>query len=126
MALHHSEGGPIPTSRQPYLTPAEFGRAVDVFKVFGSLSFCSTITRRKIQNSNESLHNMLWHNSPKSKHVGQKSLVASRGLAVLSFNNGALSYSSVMEVLGLTISHQTLMFLSKSDRMRNLEKERRV
>ena len=92
LAEHFTEGGPAPTTREPYLSPGEFARAVDVFKVFGSLSLCATITLGKTQNSNESLHNMLWHNSPKSKHVGQKSLSASTALAVLSFNDGSLSY----------------------------------
>ena len=127
MSQYIIDGGPTPPStRQPYLTPAEFARAVEVFKVFGSQSFCSTITLVKTQNSNESLHNMLWHNSPKSKHVGQKSLAASTALAVLSFNDGSLSYSRVMEELGLTISHHTLMYLSKRDRIRNLGRARRV
>ena len=127
VALYESEGGHAPpTTREPYLSPPEFARAVEVFKLFGSLSFCSTITLGKTQNSNESLHNMLWHNSPKSKHVGQKSLVASTALAVLSFNDGSLSYSRVMEELGLTISHHTILYLSRRDRLRNLEKARRV
>ena len=127
VAVYQSDSGnPPPTTREPYLSPAEFARAVEVFQVFGSLSFCRTITMRKTQNSNESLHNMLWHNSPKSKHVGQKSLTASTALAVLSFNDGSLSYSRVMEKLGLTISHQTLVYLSKRDRLRNMEKARRI
>ena len=121
------EGGLTPpTTRQTYLSPAEFARTVEVFKVFGSLSFCSTITLGKTQNSNESLHNMLWHNSPKSKHVGQKSLVASTALGELSFNDGSLSYSRVMEELGLTISHHTLVYISKRDHIRNLQRARRV
>ena len=127
IAQYEIEGGLTPpTTRQPYLSPAEFARTVEVFKVFGSLSFCSTITLGKTQNSNESLHNMLWHNSPKSKHVGQKSLVASTALAVLSFNDGSLSYSRVMEELGLTVSHHTLVYLSKRDRIRDLQKARRA
>ena len=110
MAQYIIDGGSTPPStREPYLTPAEFARAVEVLKVFESLSFCSSITLGKTENSNESLHNMLWHNSPKSKHVGQKSLAASTGLSVLSFNDGSLPYSRVMEKLGITISHHTLM-----------------
>ena len=51
MAHYIIDGGPTPpSSREPYLTPAEFARAVEVFKVFGSLSFCSTITLGKTQN----------------------------------------------------------------------------
>ena len=115
-----------PTTRQPYLSPPEFARAVDGFKVFGSLSFCSTITLGKTQNSNDSLHNILWHNFPKSKRVGQKSLVASTALAVLSFNDGSLSYSRVMEELGLTFSHHTLLYLSKRDSIRNIHRAQRI
>ena len=69
---------------------------------------------------------MLWHNSPKSKHVDQRSLQASTALAVLSFNDGYLSYSRVMQELGLTISQHTLVYLSRRDKLRNLEKARRV
>ena len=80
----------------------------------------------KTQNSNESLHNLIWHNSPKSKHVGQKSLSASTALAVLSFNDGSSSYSRVMEELGLTLIHHTLQHLSRRDHSRNLLRARRV
>ena len=119
-------GAAPPTTREPYLTPSEFARALEVFKVFGSLSFCNTVTMGRTQNSNESLHNMLWHNSPKSKHVGQTSLPASTALAVLSFNDGCLAYSKVMQELGIIPSHHTLQYLSRRDRTRNLMKSRRV
>ena len=66
LPLYKSDSGNAPpTTREPYLSPAEFARAVEVFKVFGSWSFCRTITLGKTQNFNESLHNMFWHNSPK-------------------------------------------------------------
>ena len=119
-------GAAPPTTRQPYLTPAEYSRALDVFTVFGSLCFCNTITMGKTQNSNESLHNMLWHNSPKSKHVGQKSLSASTALSVLSFNDGSMAYSKVMHELGFIPSHHTLQFFSRRDRTRNLMRSRRL
>ena len=94
MSQYMIDGGPTPSTRELYLTQGWFARAVVVFKVFESLSFCSTITLGKTQKCNESLHNMLCHNSPKSKHVGEKSLAASTGLAVLSFNDGSLSLES--------------------------------
>ena len=117
---------PFPVTRAPFLTVAEFNRTTEVFQVFASLSFCHTITLGKTQNSNESLHNMLWHNAPKAKRVGHKSLVASTALAVLSFNEGSLSYSVLMKELGLTASHQTLQHLSTRDRRRNQARIRRI
>ena len=117
---------PLPVTRAPFLTVAEFNRTTEVFQVFASLSFCKTITLGKTQNSNESLHNMLWHNAPKAKRVGHKSLVASTALAVLSFNEGSLSYSVLMKELGLTASHQTIQYFCRRDRRRNQARVRRV
>ena len=110
---------PYPNTRAPLLNNSEFQRTVEVFAIFASLDFCETIKLGKTQNSNESLHNMLWHNAPKSKKVGHKSLVASTALAVLSFNEGSLSYSVLMEELGLKASYNTLRYLSTRDRLRN-------
>ena len=60
--------------RESYLNPAEFQRVSDVFKKFASLVMCATLTLGKTQNANESLNSVLWHNAPKTKRVGQKSL----------------------------------------------------
>ena len=103
----------FPVTRAPFLSFAEFQRTTDVFQVFASLSFCTTITLGKTQNDNESLHNMLWHNAPTA-------------LAVLSFNEGSLSYSVLMKDLGLTASHETLIYLSRRDLRRNQARGRRV
>ena len=117
---------PYPSTREPYLTRSEHKRTVDVFDVFGSLDFCQTVTLGKTQNSNESMHNMLWHNAPKSKRVGHKSLVASTALAVLSFNEGSLSYSVLLNDLGLTASFGALQYLSARGRLRNQSRHRRI
>ena len=116
---------PYPNPRAPFLTDSEFQRAVEVFSVFASLDFCETITLGKTQNSNESLHNMIWHNAPKSKRVGHKSLIASTALAVLSFNEGSLSFSVIMNELGLKASYKTLKYLATRDRLRNQSRIRR-
>ena len=111
LALFESDpSNPLPTTRQPYLSAGEYDSTVEVFNVFGSLSFSNNAALGKTQNSNESLHNMLWHNSPKSKHVVQKYLVVSTALAVMFFNEGSISYSRVMEQLGINISNHTLLY----------------
>ena len=110
---------PYPKTRAPFLTDTEFQRTVEVFAVYASLAFCETITLGKTHNSNESLHNIIWHNAPKAKRVGQKSLIASTALAVLSFNEGSLSYSVIMEELGLKASYKSLKYLATRDRLRN-------
>ena len=117
---------PFPSIRSPYLSTAELKRTVDVFAAFASLDFCQTITLGKTQNSNESLHNTLWHNAPKSKRAGHKSLKVSTALAVLSFNEGSMSYSRLMKDLGLTCSHESLVYTARRDRLRNLSRVRRI
>ena len=116
---------PYPKTRAPFLTNSEFQRTVEVFAVFSSLDFCKTITLGKTQNSNESLHNMIWHNAPKAKRVGHKSLIASTGLAVLSFNEGSLSYSVIIQELGLVASYKSLKYLATRDHLRNKSRFRR-
>ena len=43
---------PFPVTRAPFLSVAEFQRTTEVFQIFASLSFCTTITLGKTQNSN--------------------------------------------------------------------------
>ena len=117
---------PAPYKRSPYLSPTEHKRAREVFDIFASLEFCGAITLGKTQNSNESLHAMIWHHSPKAKRLGQKSLIASTAMAVLSFNEGSLAYAALLKELGMDVSHNTLEFLARRDRGRNLRRKRRI
>ena len=117
---------PFPSIRSPYLSNAELKRTVDVFVVFASLDFCQTITLGNTQNSNESLHNNLWHNEPKSKRVGHKLSKGSTALAVLSFNEGFMSYSLLMKDLGFTCSHESFVYFASRDQLRNLARMRRI
>ena len=117
---------PAPCTRSPYLAPNEYQRAREVFDLFASLEFCGSITLGKTQNSNESLHSMIWHHAPKAKRVGQKSLIVSTAMAVLSFNDGSLAYAALLKELGMDVSYNTLKFLSQRDRLRNLKRKRRI
>ena len=117
---------PAPYTRSPYLTANEHKRAIEVFDLFASLEFCGSITLGKTQNSNESLHSMIWHHSPKAKRVGQKSLIASTAMAVLSFNDGSLAYAALLKELGMDVSRNTLEFLARRDNLRNLRGGRRI
>ena len=69
---------------------------------------------------------MLWHNSPKSKRVGQKSLKVSTALAVLAFNDGSMSLAIVSDALGLSLGYNSLKFLTQRDHTRNLARVRRI
>ena len=116
----------IPPLRQPYLTNAEYGRAQEVFASFASLSMCGALTMGQTQNSNESLHSMVWDNSPKTKHVGQRSIEASTALTVCTFNDGEIALASVLDAMSIVPSYSTLLHLTRRDQARNLNRERAI
>ena len=116
----------LPLLRQPYLTDAEYGRAQEVFASFASLNMCGALTMGQTQNANESLHSMIWHNSPKTKHVGQKSIEASTALAVCTFNDGEMALASVLDAMSIVPSYNTLLHLTRRDHARNMNRERAI
>ena len=116
----------LPIVRQPYLSAQEIARANEVFSVFAALPMCSSLTMGKTQNSNEALHSVVWHNSPKAKHVGQKSIHISTALAVSSFNEGSLSIAAVLREYGIAPSYTTLKHLAERDQIRNDKKDRAI
>ena len=116
----------LPPFRQPYLSPSEYGRAKEVFETFASLSMCGALTMGKTQNANESWHSIIWHNSPKTKYVGQKSIDISTSIAVTTFNDGDIALAAVLSSLFIPPSHSTLLHLTRRDRARNLNRERAI
>ena len=101
--------------RQHYLSPAELPRVQDIFLKFASVEMCETLTLGHTQNANESLHSILWHNAPKIKRVGQKSLQPCAALAVSCFNEGTMVLASVLAELGVSCSHKTLLHFARMD-----------
>ena len=116
----------IPLLRQPYLNDSEYGRAQEVFDTFASLTMYGTLTMGQTQNDNESLHSIIGHNSPKTKHVGQKSIVASTAFAVCTFNDGELALASVLDAMSIVPSYNTLLHLSRRDHRRNINRVRAI
>ena len=110
---------PTPILRHPYLASDEMTRLKDVFQKFASIDMCSALTLGMTQTSNESLHSVLWHNAPKGKRVGQKSLQISAALAVCTFNEGSMILAAVLADLGVQSSHKTLAHFARMDRERN-------
>ena len=78
------------------------------------------------QNSNESLHSMIWDNSPKTKHVGQRSIEASTALTVCTCNDGEIALASVLDAMSIVPSYSTLLHLTRRDQARNLNRERAI
>ena len=80
---------------------------------------CETLTLGQTQKANESLHSIVWHNAPKFKRVGQRSLLASAALAVSSFNEGKMVLAFVLTQLGILCDYKTLLHFARMDLERN-------
>ena len=102
-----------PSLRQPYLTAPEYSHAKEIFDIFASISMRSALTMDQKKNANESLHLIIRHNSPKTKYLGQKSIVASTDIAVTTFHVGYLAIASVLELMSISCSHSTLLHLTR-------------
>ena len=105
----------IPPLLKPYLNHSEYVRAQEVFDSFASLNMCGALTMGQTQNANESLHSIILHNSPKNKHVGQKSIKASTALTVCNFNDGELTLASMLDAVYCSIiQHTSISFQKRS------------
>ena len=87
---------------------------------------CSALTMGQTQNANESLLSIIWHHSPKTKYVGQKSIVASTDIAFSTFNEGDLFIASVLKEMSISCSHSTLLHFTRTDQARNQNRERAI
>ena len=117
---------PMPKRRVPYCTDSEIKRLTLVFQTFASLEVCGALTMGKTQNANESLHSVVWHNSPKGKYVGQKSLLCSTALAVTSFNEGSLAFAAILREYEISVSASTVHHLASRDKTRILKREKAI
>ena len=117
---------PMPKRRVPYCTDSEIVRLTLVFQTFASLEVCGALTMGKTQNANESLHSVVWHNSPKGKYVGQKSLLCSTALAVTSFNEGSLAFAAILREYEISVSASTVHHLASRDKTGILKREKAI
>ena len=71
------------------------------------------------QNCNESVHSVVWHNAPKTKRVGQKSLQAAAAIAVCTFNEGSMMLAAILANQAVQCSRLTLEHLASMYKERN-------
>ena len=94
-----------PAKLTPF-TPIDIQKVQEVFNTYPTTEFCSHPTLGLTQNSNESLHNMIWCLCPKNKDVSPQAIRISTAIAVLNFNEGELSLFGMTRDLGLSPSRQ--------------------
>ena len=73
------------------------------------------------QNSNESLHAVVWSRCPKTIFIGKDKLEAAVCCALAVFNKGARQTTDMMREMGIEVSEMALEYSSRRDsrRIRN-------
>ena len=75
------------------------------------------------QNNCESLNHLIWARYPKTIASGRDTLAAAG--AVLGFNDGTITISSILESFGIEPGHNTMSALSKFDKNRIRQSKQR-
>ena len=78
------------------------------------------------QNTNESLHSVVWKYCPKEVFLGRDGVETTCELVVSTFNDGASSLSEVTKRLGVTPIPFSTSFLSRRDKQRLVTSKKNV
>ncbi|KAH9381902.1 hypothetical protein HPB48_015378 [Haemaphysalis longicornis] len=82
--------------------------------------------RGKTQNSNESLHSVIWSLAPKERHASLHSVEAAVAEAVMRFNAGSqLASSKILQELNMTVGTLSSTRMAEKDRRRTKDSSRR-
>lgn len=72
------------------------------------------------QNTNESLHNMIWERCPKTTYVGRKRLCIAVADATIVYNEGELGRLDIFSELGMEPGVWTTQCMTTLDRKRTV------
>ena len=118
----------IPSHKTNIRYPLDPDVAREMIPVYERLTDPNLLERMKLgktQNSNESLHNVIWSRCPKTVFVGKHKVHGAVASAVAAFNEGAAHTSQVLrkraiephEILNVFNEHQDTLRVAKSKRM---------
>ena len=83
--------------------PSDVGRKlVPIFQRLSEENLLKRCACSATQNANESLHNLIWKQCPKTTFCGRKTVETAVALALCQFSMGATSQSVLCRVLGMT------------------------
>ena len=82
------EAGPHKTNISTPLKPEYFKKLLPIYERLSSEDLLARCVGCKTQNSNESLHNMIWHKCPKEKFVGKERVEIAAAFAICENNFG--------------------------------------
>ena len=126
----------VPSHKDKIRHPLNVDVAREMIPVYERLTDPNLMERMKLgktQNSNESLHNVIWSRCPKTTFVGKHKLHGAVASAVAAFNEGAVHTSQVLrkraiephEILNIYNEQQDALRVVKSRKSSTLVSKRR-
>ncbi len=99
--------------------PPDIGsRLVPVFQRLSDEKLIQRCSRKKTQNPNESLHQLIWKICPKSIYVGRRTLSTAVALATCQFSMGATFKVLLFNLLGMEAGQSVKRYLNEKDAAR--------
>ena len=89
---------------------------VPVYRHMSVPNLLKRLAKGKTQNSNESLHSVIWSRCSKTVFVSHRKLQGAVARAVACFNAGASHLTEVMELLAIEVNELNLAFVDECDR----------
>ena len=106
---------PGPHKDHDTLPPDVGSRLVPVFQRLSDEKLLQRCSRKKTQNPNESLHQLIWKICPKSIYVGRRTLKTAVALAACQFSMGATFKVLLLNVLGMEAGENLKRFSRDKD-----------
>ena len=97
---------------------------VKIFVARSTDSYLRRVVTGYNQNALESLNQLIWKNTPKSKFHGSRRVTIAVGLAFLQFEKGGIGRVLVQQKLGIPLTEYQLAKVHVKDRQRVFHAER--
>eukprot|EP00745_Piridium_sociabile_P026529 TRINITY_DN42399_c0_g1_i2.p1 TRINITY_DN42399_c0_g1~~TRINITY_DN42399_c0_g1_i2.p1 ORF type:complete len:139 (-),score=27.29 TRINITY_DN42399_c0_g1_i2:131-547(-) len=97
-----------------------------IFKDLANTQLLKKCLEGYTQNANESLNNLIWKCSPKSRHHGLVVVQTGTAIAASLFNDGAVTIVRILESMDIHISKYCRNFCENKDCARIICAERRA
>lgn len=116
-----------PTPRHHYNLPQHVCKALlPVYERLSEKGLLERCQRGKTQNSNESLHSVIWALAPKQRHASLFAVEAAVAEAVMKFNCGNLRTSTgILDELNLNATLPSIRRMTEKDRRRVADSNRK-
>lgn len=109
-----------------HIKPAVFMKIMPCYQRLSQDQLLTRCLGGRTQNSNESLHALIWKKVPKHKYAGRRKVEIGSAMAIALFSQGTMKTTKTMkEVFGGKVSKATATWSEKKDRKRVRESDRR-